>query len=120
MENTPPISPKATRESVSPATSTPGHHCLFSPLTGPTESMNSPARIYHSELSESDENADISSPTGEETTVLYEKPEDDTTIVEQSLNSSCLSNRTRAKSSTSGPGSIVTFNLSQLIEKVKK
>ena len=87
MENSAPISPKATRESVSPATSTPGQLHLFSPLAGPVETLNSPARMRQSELSESDESAVLSSSPGEETTVLYEKPEDDTTIVETSPNS---------------------------------
>ena len=120
MENLPPVSPKATRESVSPATSTPDQHQVFSPLYGPAVTMNSPAKVRHSELSESDESAIISSPSGEETTVIYEKPDDDTTIIDPSPNKSCVANRTSAKSSISDPGSMVAFNLSHLIETVKK
>ena len=111
MENSAPVSPKATRESVSPTTSTPGQHHVFSPLTDPVETLNSPARMRKSELSESDESTVMSS-SGEETidqtTVLYEKPEEDTTIVETTPNSSCAAYRTRSKSSS-------TFYLSELI-----
>ena len=120
MENSPPVSPKATRESVSPATSTPGQHQIFSPLYGPAETMNSPARVRHSELSESDESAITSSPTREESTVIYEKPDDDTTIIEQSPDKSCVADRTRANSSLSDPNSTVVFNLTNLMERIKR
>ena len=120
MEDSPPVSPKPTRESVSPATSTPDQHQVFSPLYGPAVTMNSPAKVRHSELSESDESAIISSPAGEESTVIYEKPDDDTTIIEQSPDKFCVADRTRAKSSLSGPNSTVVFNLTNLMERIKK
>ena len=109
MEDSPPASPTLNRESVSPATSTPDQHQVFSPVDGTIAAMSSPARVCHSELSENDESAIINSYTGEESTVIYEKPDDDTTIIEKSPDKSCVADRTRAKSSTSGPNSTVVF-----------
>ena len=120
MEDSPPASPKVNRESVSPATSTPDQHQALSPVYGNTDAMGSPAKVCHSELSESDESAIINSTTGEESTVIYENPDDDTTIIEKSPDKSCVADRTRAKSSLSGPNSTVVFNLTNLMEKIKK
>ena len=121
MEDSPPASPKLNRQSVSPATSTPDQHQALHPLYGTTAAdMSSPARVRHSELSESDESAIINSSTGEESTVLYKKPADHTTILERSPDESCVADRTRAKSSLSGPNSTVAFNLTNLMEKIKK
>ena len=67
MENSEPMSPQATRVNVSPATSTPGQHPVYSPMEGSEDTLNSPARMRTSELSESDESTVMSSP-GEVTT----------------------------------------------------
>ena len=52
--------------------------------------------------------------------MIYEKSDDDTTIIEQSPDKSCVADRTRAKSSLSDPNSTVAFNLSNLMERIKK
>ena len=121
MDDSPPVSPKLVRQSVSPATSTPDQHQAIHPVNcTETTDASSPAKVRHSELSESDESAIMNSYTEDDSTVLYEKPEDDTTILEKSPDESCVADRTRAKSSLSGPNSTVAFNLSNLMEMIKR
>ena len=120
MEKLPPTSPKLDKRSTSPATSTPGqlqgvHHASS------TEAIeDSPAKFRQSELSESDESAINDSMSVNNSTVPYEKPDDDTTIQETSPDDSCVAYRTRAKSSLSEPDTSIAFNLSSIVEHMKK
>ena len=116
----PPTSPEVSRRSVSPATSTPGQHQVLQMASSmEANAGNTPAKFRYSELSESDESAIIDSPNGNESTILYEKPGDDTTIQEKNPEDSCVADRTRAKSSLSGPSSNIAFNLSSIMEHMK-
>ena len=119
MEQSPPTSPEMIR-SVSPATSTADQHQVLQPVSCTDANGGStPAKFHHSELSESEESAIMDSLTGNESTVLYEKPGDDTTIQEKNPDDSCVADRTRAKSSLSGPNSTIAFNLSNIMEQIK-
>ena len=120
MEKLPPTSPKLDKRSTSPATSTPGqlqgvHYASSTEAIG-----DSPAKFRQSELSESDESAINDSMSVNNSTVPYEKPDDDTTIQETSPDDSCVAYRTRAKSSLSEPDTSIAFNLSSIVEHMKK
>ena len=120
MEDSKHTSPKKSDERVDTATSTPGPQ-VHPSLARNRDSMESPPRIVRSELTESDESAVISTPgnsTMEQTTV-YEKPEDDTTIQNQTSEGSCIAYRTRSKS-VSAEVSEIVFNLHELMSAVEK
>ena len=120
LEYSPPASPKMIRQSVSPATSTPDQHqaTQSGKYSGDREE-GSPARVRQSELSESEESAILNSYTEGDSTAIYEKPENDTTIMEKNPEDSCVADNTRSKRSLDGPNSSIAFNLSNLMEMIK-
>ena len=120
MENFNQASPKKSGEKVDSATSTPGPQVRPS-LTRQRDSLDSPARIVKSELSESEESAVFSSPgdnTLEQTTV-YEQPEEDTTLQDLTAENSCVASRTRSKSISAEMNEIL-FNIKELMSNVEK
>ena len=119
MENSNQVTPQASRQLTSPTKSTPG--------LSPEGLLSTPTRLRSSELLESDESVVVtpgdkmtdptSDTTGEQT--VYEKPGDDTTIIDPS-NNSCIAFRTRSRSMIASIRDIIKSNISMLQSSMSK
>ena len=113
-------SPKKSEADRNSITSTPGPHQISAP-----EDQNMmdrpPANSEKSDLENSDESAILSSSLDEVSmTVNYERDAEDTTIVECSIGNTPVSYRTRSRSISAAPPSMIAFNFETILAKLKK
>ena len=113
-------SPKKPEADISPITSTPGPHQI-SALEDQNMMNKPPTTAEKSELENSDESAILSSSLDEVSmTVNYERDADDITIVECNIGNTPVSYRTRSRSVSAAPTSMIAFNFETMLAQLNK